>query len=602
MSLPNQLSGSMRTHHCGELREADIGKKVTICGWLNKYRNLGSLHFIDLRDKYGITQLGFENYKGDINELRKFSLESVLLATGTVAARPDSAKNPNMDTGMVEIQVEEIRLLSLAEEVPFLPHGMVQATEDLRLRYRYLDLRSKRLQEILSMRSKATRKAREALYALDFIEVETPILYKTTPEGARDYIVPSRVHPGKVYALPQSPQTLKQLLMIANTDKYFQICRCFRDEDLRADRQPEFTQIDIEVSFPTIEYMKNLATHVVKTIFELPADFTLPALSYEEVMRDYGSDKPDVRFGLKQSVVTDLFKGSSFATFAEVAAVDGGMIKTMFVPATLGNLARKDIDALVEVVKPYGGKGVAWFKLENGALSGGISKFIDENLKASLVERAEKAGNGSGDGWFFFTADKNENIAHDCADALRRHFGKTFNLVNHDQYAFLWVYDFPLFDFDAEAGTLGAKHHPFTRPKDEDMELYYSSDKSKIKDVKAYAYDIVCNGYEIGGGSLRIFDTKQQSRMFELLGFTPEDAQNQFGFFIEALKYGTPPHAGMAFGMDRIVMLLAKTDSIRDVIAFPKTASATDLMASAPSRPHDAQVRELGFSWLKSDS
>lgn len=594
MASTKDLAGSLRTHHCGELRESDIGKTVTICGWMNKYRNLGSLHFIDLRDRYGVTQLGFENFKGDINELRKFSLESVLMAKGKVTARPDSAKNANMDTGMVEVQVEEIKLLSLAEEVPFLPHGMVQATEDLRLRYRYLDLRSKKLQDILRLRSLTARKVREALYKLDFTEVETPILYKTTPEGARDYIVPSRVHPGKVYALPQSPQTLKQLLMIANTDKYFQICRCFRDEDLRADRQPEFTQVDIEVSFPTLEYMKNLATHVVKHVFDMPEGFEMKSISYDEVMRDYGSDKPDVRFGLKQMIVTDLFKSSTFATFSEVANSKYGMVKAMFVPTSMGTLARKDIDGLVEVVKPYGGKGVAWFKVENNQVTGGISKFIDANLLNALYEKSPEKG----DGLWFFTADKHDNIAHDCADALRRHFGKTFNLVNHDQYAFLWVYDFPLFDYDSDANTLGAKHHPFTRPKDEDMELYYSNDKSKVKDVKAYAYDIVCNGYEIGGGSMRIFDNKQQSRMFELLGFTPEDAQHQFGFFIEALKYGTPPHAGMAFGMDRLIMLLAKTDSIRDVIAFPKTASATDLMASSPSKPNPAQTKELGFKWL----
>jgi aspartyl-tRNA synthetase len=594
MASAKDLAGSLRTHHCGELRESDIGKTVTICGWMNKYRNLGSLHFIDLRDRYGVTQLGFENFKGDINELRKFSLESVLMAKGKVTARPDSAKNANMDTGMVEVQVEEIKLLSLAEEVPFLPHGMVQATEDLRLRYRYLDLRSKKLQDILRLRSLTARKVREALYKLDFTEVETPILYKTTPEGARDYIVPSRVHPGKVYALPQSPQTLKQLLMIANTDKYFQICRCFRDEDLRADRQPEFTQVDIEVSFPTLEYMKNLATHVIKHVFDMPENYEMKSISYDEVMRDYGSDKPDVRFALKQMVVTDLFKGSAFTTFAEVATAKYGMVKAMFVPTSMGTLARKDIDALTEIVKPYGGKGVAWFKVENNQVSGGISKFVDGNMLNALSEKSVEKG----DGLWLFSADKNENIAHDCADAVRRHLGKTLNLIKTDEYAFLWVYDFPLFDYDAENNTLHAKHHPFTRPKDEDMELYYSSDKSKIKDVKAYAYDIVCNGYELGGGSMRIYDNKQQSRMFELLGFTPEDAQHQFGFFIEALKYGTPPHAGMAFGMDRLIMMLSRTDSIRDVIAFPKTASATDLMASSPSKPNPAQTKELGFKWL----
>jgi aspartyl-tRNA synthetase len=595
MSSVKNLPGSMRTHHCGELRESDIGKTVTLCGWMNKYRNLGSLHFIDLRDKYGITQLGFEAFKGDINELRKFSLESVLLAKGKVIARPDAAKNAKMATGLVEVQVEEIRLLSLAEEVPFLPHGAVPATEDLRLRYRYLDLRSQKLQDILTLRSETTKKARMALYDLGFNEVETPILYKTTPEGARDYIVPSRVHPGKVYALPQSPQTLKQLLMIANTDKYFQICRCFRDEDLRADRQPEFTQIDIEVSFPTLDYMKNLATHMMKNIFGMPETFEMKGVTYDEVMRDYGSDKPDVRFALKQMVVTDLFKGSAFTTFAEVAEAKYGMVKAMFVPVSMGTLARKDIDALTEIVKPYGGKGVAWFKVENNQVSGGISKFVDANMLNALSEKSVEKG----DGLWLFSADKNENIAHDCADAVRRHLGKTLNLIKTDEYAFLWVYDFPLFDYDAETNSLHAKHHPFTRPKDEDMELYYSSDKSQIRNVKAYAYDIVCNGYELGGGSMRIFDNKQQSRMFELLGFTPEDAQHQFGFFIEALKYGTPPHAGMAFGMDRLIMQLARTDSIRDVIAFPKTASATDLMASSPSKPNPAQTKELGFKWLE---
>jgi aspartyl-tRNA synthetase len=593
--MSRDLPGLMRTHTCGELREADIGQTVTLCGWVNKVRDLGALHFVDLRDKNGLTQLGFEQFKGDLSVLKTFSLESVVRATGVVAARPASAKNANMETGTVEVQVQEVQLLSHAEVPPFLPHGHTEATEDLRLKYRYLDLRGTRLQNILKLRSDTTRKAREALYELGFTEVETPILYKTTPEGARDYVVPSRVHKGKVYALPQSPQTLKQLLMIANTDKYFQICRCFRDEDLRADRQPEFTQIDIEVSFPTMDYMKNLAGRVVQRLFGLPEGFSLPAITYDEVMAKYGSDKPDVRFGLEQMDVTKLFATSGFATFADVAKEKRGLVKAMFLPTKLGTLARKDIDGLADVVKPYGGKGVAWFKVEAGALTGGISKFITPELLAALYEQSPEKG----DGLWFFCADKKDATAHDCADAVRRHLGKTLKLYNPEAYAFLWVYDFPLLDVDFDTKAIGAKHHPFTMPRLDQVEHFMSNDLERLAACKAQAYDIVCNGYELGGGSLRIFDNKVQDRMFEVLGFTPEEAQHQFGFFVEALKYGTPPHGGMAFGMERIVMMLAHTDSIRDVMAFPKTATATDLMASAPSKPSDAQTRELNFQWIE---
>lgn len=595
MTTARDLSGLMRTHNCGELRDSDIGKTVTICGWVNKVRDLGALHFVDVRDKHGLTQLGFEQFKGDLSVLKTLSLESVVRATGVVTARPYSAKNANMATGQVEVQVQSIELLSKAEIPPFLPHGQVEATEDLRLKYRYLDLRSTRLQQILKLRSDTTRKARETLYELGFMEVETPILYKTTPEGARDYVVPSRVHKGKVYALPQSPQTLKQLLMIANSDKYFQICRCFRDEDLRADRQPEFTQIDIEVSFPTMDYMKNLASRLVSRLFGLGDNFTLKGITYDEVMEKYGSDKPDVRFGLEQINVTKLFATSGFATFADISKEKHGLVKAMFLPVKMGTLARKDIDALTEVVKPYGGKGVAWFKVENGAVSGGISKFITPELMAGLYEKSPEKG----DGLWFFCADRKDNVAHDCADAVRRHLGKSLKLYNPDEYAFLWVYDFPLLDVDFDAKTVGAKHHPFTMPRLDQVELFMSNDLEKLAACKAQAYDIVCNGYEIGGGSLRIFDNKVQSRMFEVLGLSPEEAQHQFGFFVEALKYGTPPHGGMAFGMERLVMLLAKTDSIRDVMAFPKTATATDLMAGAPSKPNDAQTKELNFKWLE---
>lgn len=588
MSLP----GLMRSHNCGELRESDIGKSVELCGWVNKYRDLGGLHFIDLRDKHGLTQLGFEElFQGNIELLKQFSLESVIWVKGKVCARPIEAQNNKMATGMIEIQVEEARLLSKAETVPFLPHGKVDATEDLRLKYRYLDLRSTRLQKMISTRSEVTKNARKALYDLDFVEVETPILYKTTPEGARDYIVPSRVHPGKVYALPQSPQTLKQLLMIGNTDRYFQICRCFRDEDLRADRQPEFTQIDIEVSFATQDYMYQLATHMMKNLFkDVTSNIELKKMSYDEALRDYGSDKPDVRFGLKHLLVNDVFQESGFKVFSDVIK-DNGLIKAIHLPSEQGNLARKDIDALVEVVKPFGGKGVAWFKLEGENLSGGISKFITpQNLKSLTTV-------SPGDGLWLFFADKNEQVAHDCADAVRRHLGKKLELYSADDYAFLWVYDFPLFEVDYETGDVAARHHPFTMPKEDQLKDYFSSDKTKLKELKANAYDIVCNGYELGGGSLRIFDAKVQDRMFELLGMTREEAQRQFGFFIEALKYGTPPHGGMAFGLDRIVMLVAKTDSIRDVMAFPKTAKATDLMAQSPSEANPAQLSELKMKW-----
>ena len=551
---------------------------------------------MDLRDKHGLTQLGFEQFKGDLSILKTFSLESVVRATGVVTARPDSAKNTKMDTGLVEVQVQELELLSHSEIPPFLPHGHTEATDDLKLKYRYLDLRSNKHQDVLKLRSQTTRKAREALYDLGFIEVETPILYKTTPEGARDYIVPSRVHKGKVYALPQSPQTLKQLLMIANTDKYFQICRCFRDEDLRADRQPEFTQIDIEVSFPTMDYMKNLATRMIQRLFNMPEGFELKGITYDEVMAKYGSDKPDVRFGLEQMNVTQVFANSGFATFADISKEKHGLVKAMFLPTSMGSLARKDIDALTEVVKPYGGKGVAWFKLEAGALSGGISKFITPEILSALQNLSPEKG----DGLWLFCADKKDNVAHDCADAVRRHLGKTLKLYNPDDFAFLWVYDFPLLDVDFETGAIGAKHRPFTMPRLDQVPLFMSKDLEQLAACKALAYDIVCNGYELGGGSLRIFDTKVQSRMFEVLGLTPEECQHQFGFFIEALKYGTPPHGGMAFGLDRIMMILTKTEFIKDVIAFPKTNAATDLMASAPSKPKDAQTVELNFKWIES--
>jgi aspartyl-tRNA synthetase len=586
------VAGLMRTHHCGELRAKDEGSEVIVCGWMNKYRDLGGLHFIDLRDKHGITQLGFESFKGDLNQLKEFSLESVLWAKGKVRKRPDSAQNKNMPTGEVEVAVEEIKMLSYSDNIPFLPFGAIDSSEDLKLKYRYIDLRTNELQESLRRRSETAQKTRQTLYAEGFIEVETPILYKTTPEGARDYIVPSRVHPGKVYALPQSPQTLKQLLMIGGTDKYFQICKCFRDEDLRADRQPEFTQIDIEVSFATQDYIRNLATKLMKEIYSLEDSFEIPKMSYQDAMRDYGSDKPDLRFGLKHEIVNDCFEGVDFKVFSSV--IKEGLIKAVFVPEDMGTLARKDIDALTEVVKPYGGKGVAWFKVTADGRSGGISKFISDDVYAKLTSN----GN-TGNGLWLFSADASHKVSHDCMDAVRRHLGRKLNLIKDGEYAFAWIYDFPLLEYDEDDKRFYALHHPFTSPVDEDKEKFANGSIEDLKNIRANAYDVVCNGYELGGGSVRIFENKIQQHMFDVLGFSKEDCERQFGFFIEALKYGTPPHAGIAFGLDRIMMILGKTEVIRDVIAFPKTNAATDLMASSPSQPNQDQLDELKMRFDK---
>ncbi|MBL6988713.1 MAG: aspartate--tRNA ligase [Bacteriovoracaceae bacterium] len=596
----DKVSGLMYSHNCGELNKEHIGAtEVVLCGWVNKYRNLGGLHFIDIRDKHGVTQAGFEKFPHDTKILKECSLESVIRIKGEVVARPDSAINSDMKTGEVELQVLELSILSQADKdnIPFLPFGSVGATEDLRLKYRYLDLRTTKLQDILAIRAGALNKVRSVLIEEDFLEVETPILYKSTPEGARDYIVPSRVHRGKVYALPQSPQTLKQLLMIGATSKYYQIARCFRDEDLRADRQPEFTQIDLEVSFATAEYIQNICRKVISKVFSLEDDFDMPMMDYKTAMELYGSDKPDVRFGLKQMIVTSAFKDSSFTTFSSVEKAQG-LIKAMFIPATLGTFSRKLIDKFAEVVRPFGGGGVGWFKIANGQRSGGISKFITDEIAASLETKLEQIGESSGDGLWTFFADTNPEVAHASADGLRRHIGSELKL-HKEGYHFLWVYDFPLFEWSEEQKRALAKHHPFTHPKMDQLQEFMEGDLSVQHSCLAEAYDVVCNGFEIGGGSIRIHNQDVQKKMFEALGMGEEEIKSQFGFLVDAMSFGAPPHGGVAFGFDRIVMLLAKTENIKDVIAFPKTTSAADLMSQAPSIPSDAQLDELALKWQK---
>lgn len=592
-------TGLMRTHNCSELNVDHEGQRVTLCGWVNKYRNLGHLHFIDLRDKYGLTQIGFEEFKGDLGLLKKCYQESVVKVTGIVKRRPESAVNKKMATGEIEVQAEEIERLSDCDinHIPFLPHGSIDASEDLRLKYRYLDLRTRKLQDIMALRSKTTTTVRSLLSEEGFIEVETPILYKSTPEGARDYVVPSRVHPGEVYALPQSPQTLKQLLMIANTDKYFQICRCFRDEDLRADRQPEFSQIDIEASFITSDYIKALVEKIVRELFPVDKDFEIPRMSYAEAMERFGSDKPDLRFGLEHMNVTDIFKASDFKVFSDIES-QGGLIKAIFLPARVASMSRKDTDALTQVVRPYGGKGVAFFKTASGELSAGISKFISDAVFQKLEAKREGTGEKESDGTWLFCADPSKERAHACADAVRRHLATQYSLRS-EGYAFAWIYDFPLLEWSEDEEKFMARHHPFTMVKQDQLDTFLKSDRKspELGELKAEAYDVVCNGYELAGGSLRIYRQDIQTKMFEILGFTQEEAEKQFGFFMEALKYGTPPHGGLAFGLDRLIMLLAHTDSIRDVIAFPKTATASDLMSGAPSTPAEHQLKELHFKW-----
>lgn len=578
-----------RTHTCGLLSEAQTGEKVVLKGWVQRRRDLGGLIFIDLRDREGIVQIVVnpETAPEALAIAETVRSEFVLEVTGEVVLRDVSQVNNNVSTGKIEVIASALVIINTAKTPPFAIEDRTDVSEELRLKYRYLDLRRPAMYETLKMRSDVTRTIRNFLQTEGFLEVETPILTKSTPEGARDYLVPSRVHEGEFYALPQSPQLFKQLLMVSGFEKYFQIARCFRDEDLRADRQPEFTQVDIETSFMSmdevIETNERMMQAVMKEVKGIDVTVPFPRMPYQEAMARFGSDKPDVRFGLELVQLSELVKDSSFKVFAS-AVENGGEVKGINVKGAAANYSRKDIDALGEFAGVYGAKGLAWLKVTEEGLNGPIAKFFEGEATTALIEALD----GEAGDLLLFVADK-KNVVADALGALRLKLGKELELIDESQFAFLWVVDWPLLEYDAEARRYTAAHHPFTRPFEEDIALMDTDPAS----VRAQAYDIVLNGYELGGGSLRIYEKELQQKMFKLLGFTEEEANEQFGFLLEAFEYGVPPHAGLALGLDRLIMLLAGRTNLRDTIAFPKTASASCLLTDAPSEVAPAQLADL---------
>ncbi|TDL98196.1 aspartate--tRNA ligase [Macrococcus brunensis] len=580
-----------RTTYCGLVTEEYIGQEIVLKGWVQKRRDLGGLIFIDLRDREGIVQIVFnpDFSKEALEVAETLRSEYVVEVRGQVTARDAAVINPKIKTGKIEVQVAEINIINKAVTPPFQIESEVDVAEDVRLKYRYLDLRRAPLAETFRMRHQITRAVRNYLDESGFYEVETPVLTKSTPEGARDYLVPSRVHDGEFYALPQSPQIFKQLLMIGGFDKYYQIVKCFRDEDLRADRQPEFTQIDVEMSFvdqeDVIAMNEGMMARIMKDVKGIDVQLPFPRMTYEEAMRDYGIDKPDTRFDMKLKTLNDLAGHIDFKVFKE-AVENGGAVKALVVKEEADKYSRKDIDALQDFAKIYGAKGLAWVKVTAEGLNGPIAKFFDDSTTAELLEATEAA---AGD-LVLFVADKLDVVNAALAN-LRNKLGKELGLIDDNQFNFLWVTDWPLFEYDEEAGRYFAAHHPFTAPKKEHVDMLMT-DKDK---VQANAYDIVLNGYELGGGSIRIHDQEMQAKMFEALGFTKEEAEEQFGFLMNAFKYGAPPHGGIALGLDRMVMLLAGRTNLRDVIAFPKTASATCLLTDAPSPVDNAQLEELSL-------
>ena len=590
--MAESMLGLKRTCRCAELNENNIGQTVTVMGWVAKQRNKGGLVFVDLRDRSGILQLIYEETEcGPENfaKAEKMRAEFVVAAVGTVCKR--EAVNPNIATGAIEIRVKETRILSESETPPFHIVENSNTKEDLRLKYRSLDLRRPDMQRRLILRSQMIQNMREFMSGEGFLEIETPILCKSTPEGARDYLVPSRVHPGNFYALPQSPQLFKQLLMCSGFDRYFQIAKCFRDEDLRADRQPEFTQADMELSFvdvdDVIDVNERLIQYVAKKTFDLDVELPLPRMKWIDAMNNYGSDKPDTRFGMTLIDITEEVKGCDFAVFSDAAAMKNGSVRGINVKGQ-GGMARKKIDALVTFAKGYGAKGLPYIQLkEDGSVKCSFAKFMKEEEIQAIISKM----NGEKGDLLLIAADQNK-IVWNVLGALRLKLGEELGLIDHNKFNFLWVVEFPLLEWSDEEERFVAMHHPFTMPMDEDWHLIDSDPGA----VRAKAYDIVLNGVELGGGSVRIHQNDIQEKMFEVIGLRPEEAQEKFGFLLTAFKYGVPPHAGLAYGIDRFAMLMTGAESIRDVMAFPKNKDAVDLMSEAPNVVDEKQLEELGIA------
>ncbi|ATO50609.1 aspartate--tRNA ligase [Brevibacillus laterosporus] len=586
----------VRTVYCGEVTKEHVEQEIILNGWVQKRRDLGGVIFIDLRDRTGICQVVFnpEVNKEAWQKADRVRSEYVLSVKGKLVHRGPEAVNPKIKTGEYEMLATEITILNDAKTPPFLIEDEIEVDEQVRLKYRYLDLRRPEMQKAFYLRSKATKAFRDFLDQKGFLDIETPMLTKSTPEGARDYLVPSRVHPGEFYALPQSPQLFKQLLMVSGFERYYQIVRCFRDEDLRADRQPEFTQIDIETSFIPMEQLLPMMEEMVQYVFEqtvgTDVGTSFPRLTYAEAMDRFGSDKPDIRFGMELTNVSDLVKDSGFKVFASTVET-GGQVKAINAKGC-GHYSRKDVDDLGKFASRYGAKGLAWIAFKDGEVKGPIAKFFSEEEITAIKERLLVE---EGD-LLLFVADKPKVVA-DSLGALRSKLGAELGLIDHSKFAFLWVVDFPLVEWDEEAKRYVALHHPFTRPKDEDLHLFETDPGA----IRAQAYDLVLNGYELGGGSMRIYKRDVQEKMFTALGFSQEEAKEQFGFLMDAFEYGTPPHGGIALGLDRLVMLLAGRTNLREVIAFPKTASASDLMVNAPSEVDVNQLKQLFIATIEEE-